>query len=402
MSLISIVVPVYNRENFLEKCLKSIMNQTYKNIEIICVDDGSTDNSLNVLNDYAKLDNRIVVLKKENGGPNSARKYGVQRASGKYVAFVDSDDWIDLDMYESMMSAVPTNIRGTDSLHDIGLISCGNCIEGHYQTETFDDVDYPIYDKSNIYLLREKAFYNLKDKCPGVRGTIGNKLFLKNSLLNVLESMPDNLCVAEDKLMAISYLLDCESAVFIKKPLYHWRINHNSISRAQKNNYLNDVQNTYNYLQHLYKHPNFTESMKLQSEIYMIHLLMNGINRALGFKTSNFLRIDPQWMDEILENAQIMFYGGGELAEQYKSQLRNIRKDVKIVKDMGFNIPSLQDFCGCDQVVIGIKNEGEANKVRNQLISIGIPEKNILWTPQPEFYWKYVEAAGITNLIKED
>ena len=106
--LISIVVPVYNAEKTLEKCLDSILCQTYHCLEIILVNDGSTDSSGNICDDYATKDNRIQVIHKQNGGVSSARNVGIDAASGDYIGFVDSDDWIDPRMYEVLQKSIST------------------------------------------------------------------------------------------------------------------------------------------------------------------------------------------------------------------------------------------------------------------------------------------------------
>ena len=94
-SLVSIIIPIYNVENYLEQCIISVVHQTYKNLEIVIVNDGSTDNSENIILDYLKKDNRIVYIKKKNGGLSSARNSGLDKCKGKYVSFVDSDDTLD-------------------------------------------------------------------------------------------------------------------------------------------------------------------------------------------------------------------------------------------------------------------------------------------------------------------
>ena len=104
--LISIVVPVYNVEKYIEKCVNSITNQVYNNLEIILVNDGSTDNSGKLCDSLSKLDDRIKVYHKENGGLSDARNYGVERANGKYIGFVDSDDFIDSDMYKTLYDVI--------------------------------------------------------------------------------------------------------------------------------------------------------------------------------------------------------------------------------------------------------------------------------------------------------
>ena len=106
--LISVIVPIYNVENYLERCIESIRNQTYKNLEIILVDDGSIDNSGSVCDLYLKKDVRIHVIHKANGGLSSARNAGIDVASGELITFIDSDDWIDLDTYEYSLRLMKT------------------------------------------------------------------------------------------------------------------------------------------------------------------------------------------------------------------------------------------------------------------------------------------------------
>ncbi len=107
--MISVIVPVYNVEKYLHKCVDSIINQTYKDLEIILVDDGSPDNCPKICDEYAQKDNRIKVIHKENGGLSSARNAGLQVAIGDYIAFVDSDDYIDEHMYEKLLDALKSS-----------------------------------------------------------------------------------------------------------------------------------------------------------------------------------------------------------------------------------------------------------------------------------------------------
>lgn len=109
--LISIVIPVYKVELYLEKCIESIINQTYKNLEIIIVDDGSPDNCPKICDEYAQKDNRIKVIHKENGGLSDARNAGIDVAAGKYIAFVDSDDYVSNDYIEYMYNLIKNIIH---------------------------------------------------------------------------------------------------------------------------------------------------------------------------------------------------------------------------------------------------------------------------------------------------
>ena len=116
-SKISVIVPIYKTEKFLSKCIDSIINQTYKNLEIILVDDGSPDNCPKICDEYAQKDNRVRVIHKENGGLSSARNAGIEIATGDFIAFVDSDDWIDSEMYESLVDL--------EEKHNADIAECG-------------------------------------------------------------------------------------------------------------------------------------------------------------------------------------------------------------------------------------------------------------------------------------
>lgn len=102
-NVISVIVPIFNISKYLDKCIESILNQSYSDLEIILVDDGSSDNSGSICDYYATMDKRIRVIHKENGGLVSARKAGLEIATGEYIAFIDGDDWIDAEMYSEML-----------------------------------------------------------------------------------------------------------------------------------------------------------------------------------------------------------------------------------------------------------------------------------------------------------
>ena len=123
--LLSIIIPVYKTEKYLRRCMDSLCNQTYQNIEIITVNDGSPDNCLEILKEYEVRDRRVVVLNKDNGGANTARNYALSKANGTWISFVDSDDWLDLNYYEELMENADLEcqlICGSFRLNDSGPI----------------------------------------------------------------------------------------------------------------------------------------------------------------------------------------------------------------------------------------------------------------------------------------
>ncbi len=131
-ALISVIIPVYNTEQYLERCLDSVLNNTYRNLEVICIDDGSTDRSLEVLRRYEASDPRVIVISKENGGVSSARNAGLDRMTGEYVTFIDSDDFVHPQYVEILLSA--QQISGADII--VGKFKS-------VQKDCVESVDYP-------------------------------------------------------------------------------------------------------------------------------------------------------------------------------------------------------------------------------------------------------------------
>jgi len=149
--LVSVIVPIYNVELYLEKYINSIINQTYKNLEIILVNDGSTDNSLQICEKFINKDKRIKIINKKNGGLSDARNKGIEKSSGKYLAFIDSDDYIDYNMIENLYN----DIKKYDA--DISIVNYEKIFEdGNIQNENFSKNDFLVMD-------RETAIKNLLD-----------------------------------------------------------------------------------------------------------------------------------------------------------------------------------------------------------------------------------------------
>ena len=387
MPQISIIIPIYNTERYLSDCLDSVINQTIQDIEIICVNDGSTDNSAQIIEEYALKDNRIKVLHKENGGQTSSRRAGLELATGEYIGFVDSDDWIDSDMYEKMLSIAER--------YQVDMVSSGYYLEGNYTTKHLDTVEYGLYDADNIQDLRDNTIYCVQRKETGLRGSMCCKIFKRNILMDTIKMVPDSISIAEDKMSVITYMLYCNSAYVMPEAFYHWVIHQGSMSRRADENYLVNVNEVYKYLISLYSHKNFSEQMRTQAEIYIMELLVLGMNKRLGFTHTNVFRVDPSWMDSIPQGSKIIIYGGGDLGEQYIRQL-NRRKDIVLVKYLEFEIPTYDELSALkfDYILITIKNRTKANDVKEQFVKLGINEDKILWFEQPEVYWKYALAEG--------
>lgn len=396
---VSVIVPVYNTAQYIGKCLESIMAQTYRDLEIICVDDGSTDGSSEILDEYEQKDARIRVIHKENGGSVTARKAGISAATGEYIGYVDSDDYIEPDMYEALME-----IAGK---YCVDMVTSGYYLEGLYTTYHVDTVEEGLYEKKDMYELRNNLIYCGKKRETGLRGSLCCKLFRASVMKKVQMGIPDDITTAEDKSCLLNFILECGSVFVWKKAYYHWVIRGDSKSHRSNDDYLIKVDHVCRFWESLYQHPNFTDRMRTQSEIYFVELIFLGINKRMGFKNRNMLWIDPYWMDSLPLHSRIVLYGGGELGEKYRKQLFHKRPDVTLVScvDSQYRTLSSADFLidppevlgqlEYDRIVITIKNRGKAESVREQLVSEGIPAEKIVWREQPEIYWKFIEAEGM-------
>lgn len=405
MIKVSIIIPVYNTEKYLRRCLNSIINQTLEEIEIICVNDGSTDGSMQILQEYADQDNRITIVYKENGGLVSARKAGLSIAIGKYVGYVDSDDWIEPDMYENLYDAAQK--------HHADMVASGYYLEGNYVTLHLDTVEQGLYvGEEKIQYLRENTIYQLNKKAPGIRGSLCCKLFSLELLKKIQLSISDKLSFAEDKMCVLAFMLEAETVVVLKEAYYHYMINADSMVHTPNTNYLLCVNEVYHCLLNLYKHPKFTANMRKQAELYITEMLVMGINSRLGFENRNLLWIDPYWLEKIPANSRVVLYGAGELGRKYHKQLM-ASTELEYVACVDHGYQKIQDdvlqvqspeallSLTYDYVLITIKNPSKATSVRIELESLGVPKDKILWYEQKEIYWKYAEADGLLDTNKE-
>lgn len=204
---ITVIIPVYNVENYLERCLKSILYNTYTNLEIICVNDGSTDNSKKILESYSKRDKRVVVINKKNAGVSSARNAGIKIATGEYIAFVDSDDWIHEKYFEYL-------IRGIDTAD---LVIC-NYIRSYKSGSVETDDAYRVQSISPIDVLKNKE----------LKSYVWGKLFRHQLVDEIRFSESEKL---EDSLYNMDVLLNNKNLKInhVDIPLYYYFVRAGSL-----------------------------------------------------------------------------------------------------------------------------------------------------------------------------
>lgn len=216
--LVSVIVPVFNTERFLCECVESIRSQKLENLEIILVDDGSTDMSPSICDDYAKRDNRIKVIHKENGGVSAARNAGLEIARGKYFAFVDSDDIIDKNMYWEMYEAAQT--------YQVPLVLCS----GYYFSETHRTPIEPASDQKEI-LSSHKMISDKLWSCDSntlLFTLVPTKLF-KHSVFGKLR-FDESLCIHEDEEFSTRLYLPNYNVCLLHRAFYGYRKNESSLT----------------------------------------------------------------------------------------------------------------------------------------------------------------------------
>jgi len=310
--IISVIIPVYNMEHYLERCMNSIINQSFKKLEIIIVDDGSTDNSGKMCDDYTLSDDRIKVIHKENGGLGFARNSGIEIATGKYISFIDSDDYINLDMYEKLYNTLITEKADT-------------CIYGY------------------IRMINDNAQYI---RTMPLKGTFYGKEIFRNIFLNVLGSEPiekddflilwqsscfcifsldiiknNNLSfpserefISEDYLFITDYFIHSKRTTILNEALYYYCLNNVSLTKVFREDRFNKC--VVLFLEHLRRLKNyFPEEKTYNTAIQRVqrNLLANAricimqICKAFPYNKKSCSYISDICKNKILRNVLVEY-----------------------------------------------------------------------------------------------
>lgn len=287
--LLSIIVPIYNVENYLGQCIDSIIGQAYKNLEIILVDDGSTDSSGLLCDDYQKKDRRIRVIHKKNEGVSVARNVGLQYATGDLLGFVDSDDYLESNMYSELW----TNMMHTNS----ELACCA------YKRIAKDQ----IYDSSTGEIKELTGLELLEGMVIGLEGciispSVANRLYKRETFDNLL--FPEGR-IYEDKLVSTEVLLRVHKVVYLNKALYNYRVREGSLTQKEiSDSEIND----------------FVSMMNYQNEIVKKYLTKKTFMKAIFIYYCILLDLYSQVLREASRKASRMLLN------------KEIRKNKKIVR----------------------------------------------------------------------
>lgn len=303
---ISVIVPYYNSKKYISKCINSILNQTFKDFELILVDDGSTDNSYNLCLSYAQKDERIVLLKKENGGQGTARNMGLDIALGDFIGFVDSDDYIQPNMYEIMYNSCID--------HNAELSICG------YNTFRSDSMSPKPLSDNKLQIFNHSTLMEAYFATSIISGGPCNKLYKKNLFENTRFPL---LRMREDYYLMPHILHKVKTAVYVGENLYNWRLRLGSTERSKfSSNHLNaaieSADSNINVIKTFYPDlKKYIVPIYIQTRLDLLKSIIHSNSQ------NNFQHVYAKLFDEICQKKQ-------DLIINYED-FPNLCKNVKFV-----------------------------------------------------------------------
>lgn len=293
---VSVIVPVYNVGQYIERCVNSLVEQTLKEIEIIFVNDGSTDNSVHILNKYLEKDIRIQIVNQKNSGVSMARNKGIQEAKGQYIAFVDADDWIEKEMLELLYH---TMIKENSD-----VVMCGYVREfqDRSKEKIFSLAEKVCYEGQTLNELHRRLVGPIGEEMGNPEaldsfGTVWAKLYNREMIINNYIQFVDlkEIGSNEDTLFNIHLIHHCSKVVFINQPLYHyWKGNVSSITTKYNPNLQNQFTSLFQLMRKFIKENQLSNDYHkaLDNRICMaaLGLGLNECNQNLSFKSLKKVR----------------------------------------------------------------------------------------------------------------
>lgn len=288
--LISVIIPMYNAEKYIEECIKKILNQTINNFEIVIVNDGSTDNSVEICNKYAELDNRIKVISISNSGVSNARNVGFRESIGDYILWIDADDM----MKENMLELLYNNIEN---------------LKADISTCSVEKVDI-FGNKENIYFSGQNTVFNQDDAIKSfclsreINSGIWVKLFKRSLIENI--KFDNKLKINEDRLFIFEALMQSKKIVYIDKPLYIYVKRENSATTKEFNDKWFDMKTVsnqiYNTIVNEKKELELFARYQLILNLYSLIIIMFDFNGGCSLYNKEYFQIVRDIKDTSLKN----------------------------------------------------------------------------------------------------
>ena len=382
--LISIIVPAYNVAEYIEDCINSLIKQNFKDLEIIIVNDGSTDNSGDIIDRLKSTDNRIVVINKQNEGLVKARLDGVLRARGKYVTFVDGDDWIDCEMYDDLI--------GLATETDVDIV-----MSGIYRYVSPEDVIVDVPRLGEGRYDREKIQTHIWPtmlwgaNCDGweVDPSLCTKIFkrevIKKQLLNVKDM---NVYFAEDTITIFPLLLMVDSVYISKKCYYYHRQKQTGdvASYIKSPAFFDKTYKVYDYLRQVFREYQVQDVFDKQLDCFYMNAVRLKQKCYLDLY-ENKETVFPFY--KFNKNEKVVLYGAGKVGEQFMKQNEEYNfVDIVLWTDRNYLMLSEnKNICSpkkireteFDKLLIAVQSSMLAEEIKKDLVSQGVDETKIMW-----------------------
>lgn len=386
MSCLSIIIPVYNKQEYLSQCIDSILGQTYKDFELILVDDGSNDCSEKICDDYAAQDSRVIVIHQENQGVVMARVNGAMKSTGKYITFVDSDDWILEDMYRDMISLMETQqvdmvVSGMNRYYNEYRIISDRLMlrEGRYSRLNIENDVIP-------YMLHSTR-KNTWELDPSLCSKIFKRELILKHLLNT-----ENLGVhyGDDTSVIFPLVLELDSMYVSHKAYYFHRQREDGAVAPyiQDEDYFDKLYRVYQYLKEKFMSSEHKVVLKEQLD----HFYLKSVRykqRCYKDVSEGTGNVFPFW--EIPKGSRVVLYGAGEAGCHYMEQNERyhfceivawVDKNYVRLREQGKQVCGIDEIqhLNYDYIVIAIQSAGIAREIKKELIGCGVMEEKILWS----------------------
>lgn len=380
--LVSIIIPIYNSEAFLDKCIQSAINQSYDNIEIILVDDGSIDSSGEVCDTYAATDSRIKTIHKKNGGLVSSRKAGLLASTGEYILYIDGDDWIELRLVEDFANEIvkhnpdviiPAHIVNLEGREDILINSIA---PGFYSRERL------------VAEVHPKMLHTGKFAQFGIFTYSWGKMYRRELLLQNQLNVDESIVMGEDALCVYPTLLDANSIVVLKQPYYHYRQRADSLTKNLKSIDISKIQTVYDGLKDIFTEKKALDTMLPQLYHYILALLIT--NTQGPEPQNNSTTLYP--FSNFKPNTNLVLYGGGTFGQHIYKKIMNQKEynllawiDEKHKHYSKLNLPvsGFTKLKSIDYqvVLIALIDEDNSNRAYSKLVQHGVSVDKIVQVP---------------------
>jgi len=395
--LLSVIVPVYNTSEFLRECVDSILGQAYQEIEVLLIDDGSTDDSLEICKEYQAKDARVRVFYKDNEGLSLTRIYGVKRAKGRYVTFVDSDDWVAKEIYLDNMPS--------DDLVDIVHFGIIRYFSEHSTRCDITAFSGREYDREEIKQeIIPNMLWTKNRNAWGIDPSLCTKI-IKKSILEAYFERLSNLSFyyGEDSAVTYPLLLLIDNLVINQNCYYYHRQRNIGINYpyVEDGEFFNHLYTLYNYLYRQFKKSNQWDTLKNQLDHFFLNAVELKRNYLMDLVEEPVV-VFPYW--KFQKKSKVVLYGAGYLGNRYKElndmyhfcniELWIDRKSNKkeISSDNAQSIEMIKSI-SYDFILIAVQSPILAREITRDLMNMGIPRNKIVWND--------VHAVALPNEGKE-